>query len=186
MSLKETTDELIERIAEGDEQAFAKLFDLYSSKSFHYARSFLKSKELCKEVVSDVFLSIWDNRKKIKDIQNIEGYLYTLSKNRSLNYLDKLSRIPVFTTEIPSDIAADQITGEGKLIADEFEGIIENTIKELPEKCRIIFLMSREGKLKHHEIAEILSITEPTVNTQIGIAIKKISAVLKKYLSLIL
>ncbi len=186
MNLKEITKDLLVKVAESDERAFSNLFNIHSFKAYRFAYYFLKSKALCDEVVSDVFISIWNNRKKIDRITNFEAYLFTLTKNQSLNYLDKISRTPAFTSDIPPETMSGFENPEEKIITNELEKAINEAIDNLPEKCKIIFLMSREDKLRHHEIAEILSISEKTVNAQIGNALKKLYSELQKYLYIFL
>lgn len=182
MNLKEITKDLLERVAEGDERSFAKLFDIHSSQAFRFAYYFLRSKALCDEVVSDVFIRIWNNRKKMAEITNFEAYIFTLTKNQSLTYLDKISKTPAFTNDISRDLISDIENPEEQILANELEKAINEAIDNLPEKCKIIFLMSRENKLRHHQIAEILEISEKTVNAQISIALKKLYSELQKYL----
>lgn len=186
MTLQEITKDLLQRVSDDDERAFARLFDLHSFKAFRYAYYFLKSKAVCDEVVSDVFISIWNNRKKVAKINNFEAYLFTLSKNQALTYLTKISRIPEFTYEILPEGMSRFENPEEKIIANELEKAINEAIENLPEKCKIIFLMAREDKLRHHEIAEILDISEKTVNAQVSNAIKKLYAALQKYLYIFL
>ena len=80
--------------------------------------------------------------------------------------------------ELRSDESPEEIQ-----INKELNEIINSAINELPERCRLIFLMAREEGLKYREIAEVLSISEKTVNAQMVTAIKKLTASLKKYLS---
>ncbi|NJK98274.1 MAG: sigma-70 family RNA polymerase sigma factor [Bacteroidales bacterium] len=74
------------------------------------------------------------------------------------------------------------------MAGDKFriENAIENAINDLPERCRLVFLLAKEESLKYREIAEILSISEKTVNAQIVTAIKKLGNSLRKYLTILL
>jgi RNA polymerase sigma-70 factor (family 1) len=181
MKDSETSKLLISQISLGNSDAFSRFFELYSSKVFQFSRYFLRSRETCEEVVSDVFINIWQNKEKLAEVNHIDAYLYVLTRNKAYNYLDKISRVPEFISEIPVEIQADDANPEGILLTEELEHVIYSAIDDLPEKCRIIFLMSREDKLKYHEIAEILSISEKTVQAQIITALKKLHLSLKKY-----
>jgi len=85
--------------------------------------------------------------------------------------------------DIPIGIVAKNENPEEIVLNEELRHEIEKSIKELPERCRLIFLMAKEEGLKYREIAEILSISEKTVNAQMVTAIKRIGETLKKYLS---
>ena len=177
---------LLKRISEDNSGAFSKLFDLYFSRVFQFASYFIKSEEICKEVTSDVFISLWNNRKKLMEILNFDAYLYKITKNKALDYIDKVSRQPKFTPDLPVEIHSYQGSPEDQLLIKELEEAINQSISYLPERCKIIFLMAREEGLTYHEIADILSISEKTVNAQMVTAIRKMGEALKKYMSVIL
>ena len=119
---------------------------------------------------------------KLPEIQNFEAYLYVLTRNKAYNYLDKINRNPEFAFDLSIEIQANSSNPEELLLSEELEKVINSSINELPERCRIIFLMSREEKLKYQEIADILSISEKTVHAQMVTALKKLNTSLKKYL----
>lgn len=181
MNKAEPKDNLMQRISAGDTEAFRVFYDLYSSQVYRYSRYFVKSEETCEEIVSDVFMNVWNNRNKLTEIEKIEAYLYIITRNKSYNYLDKESRLPGISSEIPNNIQVENLNPENLLLTKELEKAINSAINELPEKCRIIFLMSREGCLKYHQIAEILSISEKTVHAQIVTALKKLNAAIGKF-----
>lgn len=175
---------LIYKISQDDSAAFAQLFDLYLSKVLQIAGYFIKSDELCHEVTSDVFLSIWNNRRKLLEVGNFDAYIYTVTKNKAFDYLDKQSRRPDFLP-VPLEILSQTHTPEDEVLHQEAEKILTSAIQELPPRCREVFLLAREEGFKYHEIAKILSISEKTVNTQMVTAIKKVSEALRKYLHVI-
>lgn len=177
---------LLKAISKDDSGAFSKLFDQYFSTVFQFAGYFIKSEEICKEVSSDVFINLWNNRKKLNEISNFKAYLYKVTKNKALDYLDKLSRQPEFSRELPIEIHAFHGSPEEQMLSKELEAAIGQAVNELPERCKLIFLMAREEGLSYHEIADVLAISEKTVNAQMVTAIKKMANALKKYLSVIL
>jgi RNA polymerase sigma-70 factor (ECF subfamily) len=149
----------------------------------------VKSPQVVEEIVSDVFCSIWQHRNKITEIDNFEGYLYTITKNRALYYLKHDNKI--LLTDLDLDLISDEISShdenpEFMAIDNEFSIAFKNAVDELPEKCRLIFLLAREERLKYKEIAEKLSISEKTVNAQMVLAIKKLAMRLRKLLYFII
>lgn len=178
---------LIEQISQNDTDAFAKFYDLFYIKLYRFSTYFIKSDEICQEVVSDVFLSIWQSRARLPEIENVESYLYTSTRHRALYYLNQSSQkklVPI--DDLPIGIITHDQNPEEIVLNDELRLEIEKSIKELPERCQLIFLMAKEEGLKYREIAEILSISEKTVNAQMVTAIKRIGEALKKYLLLFL
>ncbi|HEX3007165.1 MAG TPA: RNA polymerase sigma-70 factor [Bacteroidales bacterium] len=185
MSKSKADKDLIFKVATGDSVAFKDFYDLYSDKVYQFSFYFIKHAETCEEVVSDVFLNIWNNKERLPEIENLEGYLYIITRNKTYNYIDKEARIPESTSDFSPEIQIENTDPEAILLTKELEATINISIQELPERCRIIFLMSREDKMKYHEIAEILSISEKTVHAQIVTALKKLNAALKRYLYIV-
>jgi RNA polymerase sigma-70 factor (ECF subfamily) len=177
--------EIMELISGGDEIAFKQFYNRYYEQVFHFAFYFLKEKESCKEIVSDVFFSIWQNRVKLKEINDIESWLYVLTKNRSLRYLSQNKKNMVSFDDSAINLTVhfqnkeDISTPYDSLLNKEIESLMANAINTLPEKCRMIFVMSRKNGLKTKEIAEILSLQESTVRVQLKIAVEKIIALVK-------
>jgi RNA polymerase sigma-70 factor (family 1) len=171
---------LKEKIAEGDERAFRRLFDNFSPKLIEFACAMLKLKEAATEVVDQVFVKIWQQRKQVISIQNLRVYLYTATKNTALNYISRKAKEQI--TE-PFDFInlqlRDNESPEQQMITSEIFKKIRLTIDELPPRCKIIFKLVREDGLKYKEVAEILNVSVNTVDAQMVIAVKRISEKLK-------
>lgn len=163
-------------VSENDRNAFNMLYQVYYEQVFRFSYYFLKDKNACREVVSEVFFSIWQSRKKLEEITNLEAYFYIVTKNESNRYLIRNSgHHTVSLDEIPIQLEDEgSISPEDKLVNQEIEQLLTKVISELPEKCRVIFLMVRQEGLKPKEIADILSLSESTVRVQMKIAIDKI------------
>lgn len=148
---------------------------------FRFAYYCLGEKEACREVVTDVFFSVWQSRKRLKDIDNIDTYLYISVRNESFRFQARnkdLNRASL-NELLPLMEEEDEGSPEEHLELKEMREMLDKAIDELPEKCRLVFLMSREEGLKTKEIAEILSVQESTVRVQMKIAIEKLVARLK-------
>lgn len=177
-------EKLMYRISEGDLNAFTRFYNMYFCRVYQFTRYFIKSNEICQEVISDVFLTVWNYRDKITTIHNIGAFLYTIVKNKAYNYLDRVARIPEFTNTLPIEISIDYDNPEDIILIDELQNVIKTAIGKLPEQCKLIFLMSREDDLRYHDIAQILNISEKTVNAQMVTAIKKLHFAIKEYTTL--
>lgn len=167
---------LVHSVSEDNRSAFNMLYQVYYDEVFRFAYYFLKNKEACREVVSDVFFSVWQSRKRLKDITNLEAYFYIVTRNESMRYLSKSRSYDMLSLDdIPIQLEDHGSSSpEEKLVDSEIETLLTQVINELPEKCRLIFLMARQEGLKPKEIGEILSISESTVRVQMKIAVEKI------------
>lgn len=170
--------ELIHRIQfYNDEKAFNELYVQNVPGLYSFSYSFVSVRETAEELVNDVFLKLWMNRKQLSPINNIKVYLYVSVKNASLNYLRK--QRPDKTAE-PGDayIFYFPPCPEQVLIGLELQQKIEKAVNSLPPKCRLIFKMVKEDGLSCKEVADILELSHKTVFAQLSIALKKLESIL--------
>ena len=172
--------ELQQRIADfEDEVSYKKLFFHFflPLKSFSY--SIIKSKELAEEVVSDVLIEIWAKRKQLAAIEDLKMYLYVSVKNASLRKLQQGKKSMVFSLdEVNVEFASSFENAETILLTHELSEKIEAAIQQLPQRCKLIFKLAKEDRLKYKEIALLLNIGVKTIDHQLSIALKKIAEVL--------
>lgn len=176
MSCNDDIKELQKKIAvEGDQQAFGQLYMAYMPNLLQFAQSIIKNRELAEEIVSDVFIKIWQNRARLNDIENFRLYLYKSVKNTSFNYLSRhFRKNTVSLDEMSLTISTLTYNPEQLMITSEVVNKINNTIKLLPPRCKLIFKLVKEDGLKYMEIAQLLNISVKTIDSQMSIAVKKI------------
>jgi RNA polymerase sigma-70 factor (family 1) len=158
-----------------DQKAYEELYVSFYKYLYNFAWSFVKSKQLAEEIVSDVFIKVWQKRTTLRSIDNFKVYLYVATKNISLNYLGKTRNQSYSDIE---DLSAELISNysdpEQLLITSDMMVLINNAIAQLPSRCRIIFQLVKEDKMKCREVAEVLQISPKTVENQVTIAVRKI------------
>lgn len=168
---------LLEHVSNGDEVAFGEIFHHFNNSLIRFATNLVRSPELAEEIVEDVFVKLWLRRTELRDINNLNTYLFIATKNRSLNtlYKDKLE----FTdcedlTEVDTRNAYSSPLDN--ILHLELMDAMKVAVDALPERCRVIFKLVREEGLKYKEVAEILDISVNTIDAQMAIAIKRICA----------
>ncbi|MBN1952997.1 MAG: RNA polymerase sigma-70 factor [Bacteroidales bacterium] len=181
MANEQLVHELLLRIARDDAEAFSSLFNMYYPKVLQYSRYFVKSNESVEEIASDVFLKIWNNRKKLTQVNSLDGYIFTITKNKAFDYLDKISRLPDFISQLPFEIHYEDDNPENQLLAEELGLVIKDAVSALPPRCQAVFLLAREEGLSYSEIASALSISVKTVNAQMVTALKRMAEAIKVY-----
>jgi RNA polymerase sigma-70 factor (ECF subfamily) len=169
---------LQEKISQhSDEKAYAQLYIAYMPYLLKFANSIIKNKELSEEVVSDVFIKVWQNRMDIGRIENFKLYLYVSTKNTAINYLSRHFRKDIVSLEEMSlNISLSPYNPEQLLITSEAVKKINSEIKKLPPRCRLIFKLVKEDRLRYNEIARLLNISVKTIDSQMAIALRKISS----------
>jgi len=172
---------IFEQIANNSPKAFQLFFDYSYTKLFRYASYFISDIEDCKEVVSDVYYHLWENRSRTKNIQDIDNYLFVCIRNSALHYIrdkdryQKIELVEVYPTEL-----LDKMDPEKKMIEEELRCKLELAINSLPQRCRLIFFMVKEEGMKYKDVAKNLDISERTVHAQMCIAIKRIGAIIEE------
>jgi RNA polymerase sigma-70 factor (family 1) len=158
-----------------DQKAYEELYVSLYKYLYNFAWSFVKSKQLAEEIVSDVFIKVWQKRKALESIDNFKVYLYVATKNVSLNYLGKNKTL---TYSDIQDLSGELISAysdpEQLLITSDMMTLIHNAIAQLPSRCQLIFKLVKEDKMKCREVADILQISAKTVENQVAIAVRKI------------
>jgi RNA polymerase sigma-70 factor (ECF subfamily) len=144
-----------------------------------YAQKFVNDRDVAEDIVQDNFVYLWENWARLAKIDSVKAYLFAAVKNKSLNYLQKkyvkntLRQIEDYQ-DLMSDI--QHPTALELLECQELEAILEKALNNLPERCRIIFTMKRFAGKSNKEIAKDLDISVKTVEAQMTIAIRKLSA----------
>jgi RNA polymerase sigma-70 factor (ECF subfamily) len=176
-----TIDELCLQIAEfDDEVAFGELFKLYFPRLLLFAEAILKSREQAEEAVEDVFLKLWENRKVLSAVNNINYYLLVAAKHRALDYLEKIKKQAVIgLDEVEVEFGDIPVNPENTLISAESVRIIQTIINDLPPRCKLIFRLVKEDGLKYREAADLLNVSVKTIETQMSLALSKIGAALQ-------
>ena len=89
----DTIRDLQKRIAlSEDMKAYKELYVLMFDSLFRFSFSFVKSRQVAQELVSDVFIKLWQIRSQLNTIDNLKPYLFGITKNFSLSYLAKASK----------------------------------------------------------------------------------------------
>ena len=166
-----TDDEILHRLKEGDKRALTILYDSYWKPLFASSYLLLKDRELCEEMIQDIFIEIWNRRLELQIKVSIKNYLYACVRYKVFTEFrrDKPERV-----ELYDDINGrfQYSTPETRMIHEELEQHVTLVVESLPDKCQIVFKLSRNEQLSHKQIAEQLGISTKTVENHITNALK--------------
>jgi RNA polymerase sigma-70 factor (ECF subfamily) len=162
-----------------DLKAFELLFHTLNNKLIKFCILYIHQKEAAEEIVSDLFVKCWENRKSLTEIINPETYLFVAVKNQSLNYLKKYSNIHLVQIESSDKVEfINTYDPEKELERKELHFLLDQAISTLPQQACIVFKLIKEDGMRYKEVAEIMNISPRTVQTQLFRAIKKLSIIL--------
>ncbi|HBL74644.1 MAG TPA: RNA polymerase sigma-70 factor [Prolixibacteraceae bacterium] len=185
--------ELLRSVVKGNKKGFEILFRTYYKRLCAYAVSFVSQNDLAEDIVTDVFLKLWEKRETLNIPESVSSYLFQSVKNSCINYLNReknrkntISENEINLLNLKIKYPVSDKYPLTDLIGQELEEKIRTEIEKLPEQCREIFYLSRFEELSHKEIAEKLGISENTVKVQIYRALIKLRTGLKDYLPILI
>lgn len=160
---------LIHLIVAGDESAFSELFYALKDRLYSLAFNITMSEMDADDVLQDVFITVWQNKDKLQDINNLDGYIYTMVKFRSLDLLKtRLAKV----SEINEIIDANDPLKT--LEMKEMNSKVHHAIANLPQKQKMVFQLYKEDNLPQKDIAKKMNITVSTVKNHVAQALLNI------------
>jgi len=166
--------QLIKLMVKGDENAFKKVYDAYYDKLYYYCLQFVKSEDLARELLQDIFAKLWEQRDKINPELSFNAYLYKMARNHTYDFLKKAARDQRLKEEMMLSVIWRHNQEEDNLTYAEYDTIVKQSIHKLPTQRRLIFKLSRNDGMSHEEIAKSLGISKNTVKVQMFRALKTI------------
>ncbi len=167
MTVKPDLDKIIAALANDNEAPMEELFNYYYPRLFNFSRKFLKIEEGIDDIIQEVFVKIWQNRKKINSEATFNSYIFTITRNLLLNELRSRLNNKKTRDEIRSLSLAQEYSSLDEIEYNDVKGKVDQLINTLPERQKEIFVLSRTEGLSHKEIAEKLGISTKTVEYHI-------------------
>ena len=164
---------------------FERLYRENWSLLFNIAYKRIRSTEKTEEIIQELFINIWDKREQLGFVESPRAYLITALKSRVLNHLRNelirsrhhdLIRNEAVTSAAPCD---------REIEFQELQKLVDTEVSRLPEKCRQVYLLSRNDELSLKEISERLNISVNTTEKHIGKALKLLRLNLRNIVSLL-
>ncbi len=174
---------LVKQLQEGNEDAYKQMFIKYYSPLCEYTSIYLTDED-AEELVQDLMLFIWENRKKLIITQSLKSYLFIAAKHRCLNAIQK----NIYHEKVHSllyEKLKEQFDDPDFYFINELTENINKAISELPETYRETFQLSRFGEQTNQQIAQSLGISVKTVEYRISQSLKILRIKLKDYLPLL-
>jgi len=175
-----TDGELLLLLQNGDEAAFAVLFERYRSRLYYYLLRHTKSAEISEEIVTDIFMKLWTGRKLVGQIGDLAAFLHKVGYYKAMDFLRTTARHASLQQRYIErmDTSGEKMPDE--LVIDaEARSLLLEAINRLPPQRKLIYRLSREEGLTHEEIAEALHLSRSTVNNAIVSANRSVSTFLQ-------
>lgn len=162
-------NELPHSIKLDDEAALKQIYKQYWSRLYVYAFNVLRDREICEDIVQELFIDLWERRHDVQ-ISDLSSYLYQSVKYQIFNRLRESKHKRQLLMKL--DLTSTRNEVEESYEKRELVAQIKNVISKIPQRRRIIFELSRNEGLSNKEISEHLGISLQTVKNQIWESLK--------------
>ena len=170
-----TDEQLLLSLREGDEGAFTEIYNRYWEQMALYVLKVIRSREEARDIVQEVFVSIWRRRQELVISGTLIAYLLKSVRNLSIRYIERnLSRYQFLDTLSGRVDHLTRLPAVNSMELKQLEDSVDKAVAALPPKMREVYLLSRQENLSYREIAQKLGIAETTVKKQISNALKQI------------
>jgi len=163
-----SNNDLLKLLKKGDMHAFDAIYDRYCKRMYGFVIRYIKQEEDAEEIVQEVFLKIWESRKKIDTYSSFDSFIFTIAYNITISLLRKRVNEKKYLEHLH---LRQQITDAEEIINEiHFKQIkeqLKSSLNQLTPRQREIFLLSREEGFTHEEIAKRLNISPNTVKNHL-------------------
>jgi RNA polymerase sigma-70 factor, ECF subfamily len=167
------------------ETRFEELFKEHFTPLCNIAYTMVKDRDQARDITQQVFVRFWEKRDEIEVQTNLRAYLHRAVVNTAINHIEKLKRLKFeedYTTlQKESHFQPDT----SDFTEGEVEEAVQKAIANLPEKCQVVFSLSRFQGMSNQEISDNLDISIKAVEKHIGRALKELRVTLRPYMHLI-
>jgi RNA polymerase sigma-70 factor (family 1) len=152
-------EEWLEQLSEGSAAAYEQLFATYWPQIHTLVKMLVKSEVQAEDLAQEIFIKIWNRRTDLKNVHNLQAYLYTIARNASLDFLKKRVLVTENLDHMIVYLKDESLGPEQRMMYKDLETCLHEGINNLPDTVRKVFVMSRFEHLSHEEIAQQLDIS---------------------------
>ncbi len=174
-------EKLINRFIDGDKTAINDLYAEYSPRLYRFAMAYLKSESEVLDIVQEVFVNVWVNRKKLKKDSNLDAYLFTVAKNTIVSVFRKKLSEKDYLEHLKHKSITNSIDTESQFNYNQLSDKLNDLVEQLPPQRKKIYQLSKEQGLANKTIAAELGISVKTVEDHLSKASKFIKKNLTEY-----
>lgn len=172
---KKISSETLQKLKEGNHQAFVEMYDTYHHGIFLFVNKYLRNEVATEDIVHEVFMKVWEVKERIDPERSFIAYLYRIARNATYKELKK--RLEQYSLDIfeqegfePNATESLEETYQYK----EYEALFENAVKSLPPQRQRVFVLCRQEGKTYEEVAHQLCISPYTVKEHMSLAMKSI------------
>jgi RNA polymerase sigma-70 factor (family 1) len=171
-----TDTDLVSLLIEGNERAFAVIYERYAFDLYRYARKNIQDSEDCREIIQDIFESLWKRRAELGHITVLDAYLYRTVKYKIIRYTQHQAVKRKYADHYRLFEAVLETSIDENREPENIEALIEKGLAELPERCQVAVRLRLTENLSNGDIAKRMNITKGTVKNYMVTALNHLRA----------
>ena len=183
---KNEYDLLLCSLKRGDNEAFERIYDLFWESLYAIGYNRLQSSTDVEDIIQELFVDLWNKRETIRVNESLRTYLFTAMKYKVIDHIrrSKVKNVSFEDATLEAQLATE--TTDSNLSFSELYDQLREGIDRLPERCKLVFKMSRDEEMSAEEIASTLNVSKRTVETQIYKSLKHLKKSLNDYAYLLI
>ena len=161
-----------------EEQAFRELYERYKDRLFGFVLKMVTDPELATEMTQEIFVKLWLSRDRLRQVRNMDSYLFTTAKNQTLNYFRKAATHAEALQRLQSAMQAADNNVAIHMARTEHDRLMAEALQQLSAQRRRVFVLSRYEGLDMEEIAEKLQLSKNTIKNHLVTSLRLVRAYL--------
>jgi len=160
--------------------SFQYLFHQYRDKVYKLALTYLKATDAAEEILQEVFLKLWSNRKEIEKLDCLEAWLHTVTKHVILNHIKKCANETTALRKFASDLLQTENNTDYRIRSKQYLQLVQQALLRLSAQQKTVFILAREHGLSYEQIGNLLSLSPLTVKTHMSRALHSMRQFFKR------
>lgn len=159
---------------QSNDDAFRCLFDNYKNRLYGYVLAITHSHYTAEEITQEIFIKLWLCRDILHEVENLDGYIFAIARNKTLNHLRKAAYDVRLLRELQERASAAHFTNnvEERALVSEYDRLLQDALALLSPQRRLVYQLSRQRGLNHEEIAHRLQLSRHTVKNHMVEALR--------------
>lgn len=166
---------LIERVANGDKEAFQEILERHQTAIYRYCRLMVGDGPIAEDMFQDTFFAFYRICREGREIRNVRGYLVVTARSRCLDYLQMRGR------HVPIE-EAPELPYEQDVTSGEVQDHLHDALQRIPSQYREVFVLFALKEYSYDEIAEVLKVSKHVVKNRIYRAKQSLQKILSPVL----
>jgi RNA polymerase sigma-70 factor (family 1) len=154
------------------DHSFKRLFDSYKNRLYGYVLAITRSHYTAEEITQEIFIKLWLCRDILHEVDNLDGYIFTMARNKTLNYLRKAAYDVKLLHHLQQQALPENNNVEERALLSEYDRLLRDALSLLSPQRRLVYQLSRDNGLNHDEIANQLHLSRNTVKNHMVEALR--------------